>query len=206
MRETTSNFYSNLRGEKISVENECKTCGKQFSYETFKNKKQLKLFCSRSCANSRKISFTEEVRSKISKSVSKTMKEKWERGEMQTNSFFSSKEEKRILEHLKAKFPLDEWTSGGALKISNELVSRDVYSNKLKICIEYDGVWHFRDIHGQLSSKQKKDFLLNEWCSENDWKIIRISESWWHENDKKLELIDLLINMESNRVFMGSEY
>ena len=134
------------------------------------------------------------------------MKEKWEKGEMQLNSRFSSKEERRILDHLKAKFPLDEWTTGGALKLSNELIARDIYSSKLKICIEYDGVWHFRDIHGQLSSKQKKDLLLNEWCLKNDWKIVRISESWWHENDKKLELIESLIDSEGSQIFMGSEY
>ena len=43
MRETTLSFYSKLRGEKISVEKNCKKCDKYFSYETFKNKPIEKL-------------------------------------------------------------------------------------------------------------------------------------------------------------------
>lgn len=206
MRETTLNFYSKQRGPKISVERTCETCGNSFFYETFENKIDVKKFCGRSCANSRKISFTKEVKLKISRSVSKTMKAKWEKGELTVNKKFSSKDERLILEYLKDKFPTHEWTSGGTIKISDELISRDMYSNKLKICIEYDGVWHFRDIHGQLTTKQKKDTLLNTWCLENGWKIIRISESWWKENSRNFDLIDSLITSDSTSIFMGSEY
>lgn len=199
-------YFSNKKGKKILIEKQCKTCSKKFTYETFENKVIEKKYCSRSCANSRKIIFTSEMKSKISRSVSATMKEKWEKGEMKVNDKFSSKEERRILGYLKNKFPSDEWTSGGGLKISDEIISRDAYSNKLKICIEYDGIWHFKDIHGQLSLKKLKDFLLNEWCKNNGWKIIRISESWWIENDKNLEILETLMKLNSTEVFMGKEY
>ena len=75
----------------------------------------------------------------------------------------------------------------------------------MKICIEYDGVWHFKDIHGQLELKQKKDRLLNEWCEKNEWRIIRISESYWHENKKNFHLIEDALNL-SDSIFLGKEY
>jgi hypothetical protein len=123
-----------------------------------------------------------------------------------SNIKFSSKEERRILAYLKEKYPGDEWTSGGTLKIDESLISRDMYSQKLKICFEYDGVWHFKDIYGQLDKKKHKDHLLNKWCEFNNWKIIRISETWWHENEKDLSLIDNLIVSSGLIVFKGNEY
>jgi hypothetical protein len=51
-----------------------------------------------------------------------------------------------------------------------------MYSDKLKICFEYDGIWHFKDIHGQLERKQYKDKLLKKWCKVNNYKLIRLDE------------------------------
>jgi hypothetical protein len=206
MSKSITNFYKEVNGEKIVLETACEKCLKLFSYETKSLKPRNKRFCSRSCANSRKLSFTEDVKKRISESVSKTIKKKWENGEMKISKNFSSKEERKILEYLKDKYNEDNWTSGGGLKISDETISRDIYSINKKICIEYDGIWHFKDIHGQLETKKKKDQLLNDWCMENGWKIIRISETWWHESGKNLSSIDEFIFSESCKIFKGKEY
>jgi hypothetical protein len=75
---------------------------------------------------------------------------------LENNRRFTSKNEVIIRDYFIDKFPGDEWTYGGSLKVQDELIIRDLYSPKLKICFEYDGVWHFRDIKGQLAKKTEK--------------------------------------------------
>ena len=71
------------------------------------------------------------------------------------------------------------------------ILSRDLYSNKLKISIEYDGIWHFENINGQLLNKQKKDMALEDWTILNGWRLIRIKEDLY-KIDKKLWLDRLI--------------
>ena len=84
-------------------------------------------------------------------------------------------------------------------------MSRDLYSKKLKVCIEYDGIWHFKDIHGQLESKRIKDVALKDWCKEHSYKLIRIDEDWFSIN--KLDEIESL-TYESNEqlILLGERY
>jgi hypothetical protein len=158
-------------------------CSNQNCLNTFEIKYRskkgplLKNFCSRSCANSR------GKRSEdFKKTVSSKIKQKWQSGsydhiDCSTNKIFSSKTERSILMHFKKTYPNDEWTSGGNIKHNGVSLVRDMYSAKLKICFEYDGVWHFKDIHGQLKDKQTKDAALEDWCKQNDYRLIRIEES-----------------------------
>ena len=105
---------------------------------------------------------------------------------------FYVKIEIRKYEFVFNKFPDDSWTYGGGLKYKNEKITRDLYSNKLKVCFEYDGVWHFKDIHGQLEKKQYKDKLLEEWCIENNYRLIRLKDEVYLKNKSKV--LDLLID------------
>jgi very-short-patch-repair endonuclease len=44
------------------------------------------------------------------------------------------------------------------------------------LIIEYDGIYHFKNIYGNLLQVQQKDNQLEKWCKENKWKLIRINE------------------------------
>ncbi len=116
---------------------------------------------------------------------------------------FSSKNERAIIKYFKENFPNDEWTSGGMIIQDGVRISRDMYSNKLKVCFEYDGIWHFKDIHDQLESKQHKDQLLEEWCLENDYRLIRVDELVY-ENEN--QIVDLVYNNKEQIIKIGKRY
>ena len=61
-------------------------------------------------------------------------------------------------------------------------ISRDLYSNITRTCIEYDGVWHFIDIAGQLEDKLAKDQALESWCQQNGYRLIRIEDEVYKED------------------------
>jgi hypothetical protein len=152
----------------------CKSCGVNF----YSNYNQ---FCSQTCSATH--NNTGRVHSVESKQKrSEAAKIKWLEGayshiDFSLSPYFTSKPEKEILNFFKATYPEDRWTSGGGLKLADGVyLSRDMYSDKLKICFEYDGIWHFKDIHGQLERKQYKDKLLTKWCIENNYKLIRLDE------------------------------
>lgn len=108
------------------------------------------------------------------------------------NKRFTSKGEEEIKKYLKEVYKDDEWTSGGGFKYEDTILTRDMYSNKLKIIVEYDGIWHFKDIHGQLEKKIYKDNLLEKWTIENNWRLIRIKDEIY-QKDKKTWM-NILIN------------
>ena len=102
-----------------------------------------------------------------------------------TSTKFSSKNEREIVKYFKEHFNNDEWKSGGVIYHTGLGISRDLYSDKLKVCIEYDGIWHFKNIHNQLKYKQMKDSLLEDWCIQNNYYLIRISEDVFNSNKEK---------------------
>ena len=116
---------------------------------------------------------------------------------------FSSKNERLIVEHFKQAFPEDEWTSGGNIKYEGTRLSRDMFSKKLKVCFEYDGDWHFIDIKGQLKDKQHKDVMLEKWCLENDYRLIRIDEKKFL-NCKQIE--KLIYEKTDQVIKIGNRY
>ena len=201
-------------GKIIKKEFICEKCNKIF----YVNEREFKIkehkFCSRHCANSHILS--DETKNKISNSVSKSIKEKYLTDNIyreriiKNNSeskYFTSKNERLIRDYFINNFKNDGWTFGGPVKYNNEIITRDLYSNKLKICIEYDGIWHFKNIHDQLKRKQYKDWCLEQWCIKNDYRLIRISEEWFINNNKNIELIiNLIYNNTQKIIKLGNEY
>lgn len=61
-------------------------------------------------------------------------------------------------------------------KFEGVLLNPDLWSKKLKVVIDYDGIWHFENIHNQLEEKQRKDRILKKFCEENNYRLIRIDE------------------------------
>jgi hypothetical protein len=159
-----------------------KNCNNIIHIKYRENKRKNKYFCSLKCSQSHKHSELSK------KKQSDAIKKAWKNGIYNTDSFrekqsknikFSSKKEREIVNYFKTNYPNDEWKSGGGLYYRGEEISRDLYSNKLKICFEYDGIWHFKNIHNQLDKKQRKDKLLEEWCIENKYRLIRIDENFF---------------------------
>lgn len=186
---------------------ECQKCGNPVEKKYREGKDPKNIFCSISCANSRK--YSESTRSKVSKKII----EKWKEGVYDESQMyilsrckiFSSKGERELLSILKEKMPEYKWASGGGIKVDGHLISRDMYSDINKICIEYDGIWHFKDICGQLEKKRFKDELLNEWCRKNQYRILRISDDFYRNN--RVEVIDYIIKfLDSGVQYMELYY
>jgi hypothetical protein len=193
-------------GKWVDEKVKCHKCENMVDVRYREDKKKDKYFCSVSCANTR--SHSDETKKKISESISK----RWEEGvfdettaknHLKQSRLFSSKNERMILKHFKGKYQNDNWTSGGGLKCEGKRISRDMYSNKLKVCFEYDGVWHFKDINGQLEKKQLKDKLLEKWCVENGYRLIRVDEISFNGVE---QIEDLIYKCNDNITKVGERY
>lgn len=181
--------YLKINGLKKEFNVNCYRCKKDFIVIESENKfpKKEKYFCSISCANSgrKRIKYTHS--DEFIEKTRERMKKLWQdptyvKNHMIANKVFSSKGERELINYFKNNFIEDNWTFGGAIKFNNTTITRDLYSNKLKVCIEYDGIWHFKDIHGQLEEKQYKDKCLEEWVIENNWKLVRIKDELYRKN------------------------
>jgi len=185
----------------------CFHCGAKIKIKYRFGKKKEKYFCSRSCSNSRNMKdlFSDDVKKKISDKIKDLWQEQSfvEKVNLGKNIRFTSKREVEIRDYFIKNFPNDEWTFGGNLKLEDISCSRDLYSNKLKICFEYDGIWHFKDIHGQLERKKRKDILLEDWCSKNKYKLVRVDS----EENLSLEDIEKLIYRDKRKTIkIGKRY
>jgi len=180
----------------------CKTCNKQL----FAKKK----FCNNSCAakftNTTRTVDRSYITDSWKENISNKNKQNWKEGKLTYSQkrLFSSKIEREIVAHFKKKFPRDKWKSGGRLALNDtENLSRDLWSDKLKICFEYDGIWHFKDIYGQLNKKQIKDNLFELWCINNNYRLIRVDEDSY-KNIQQIE--DLIYNNYNNIIKIGDRY
>ncbi len=173
--------------EDSEVEIPCKECGKLFKTIKQKNKNTgeerfLRNYCSDSCSHKQG-----------SKSVDYSKVSEWAKNHkvgflsieyLMTHDGVSSqknmsKRELEIVNYFKTNFPNDEWKQGlilGGKKFEGVLLNPDLWSKKLKVIIEYDGIWHFENIHNQLEEKQRKDRILKKFCEENNYRLIRIDE------------------------------
>jgi hypothetical protein len=176
-------------GDWITETTECYHCKNSLEIKYRPGKRKEKNFCNIACSCGHAGTFsgwTDELRN----SVSLKIKQLWKDGYYENtsannhirNKRFSSKGERLMLSELKNKFPQYSWKSGGRLKHKDVSLTRDAYSNELKICIEYDGIWHFKDIYGQLANKQLKDELLKDWCIENGYRLIRVEDGHYNIN------------------------
>ncbi len=196
--------YDKKQGEIVTEEVCCERCSKKFEVSFRKSKRKEKYYCSRSCANSRGPRTYE-----FKKTLSEKIKNMWNDGHYDSidytsiNKKFSSKKEREIVHFFKEKYADDEWKSGGGLRFMNCSISRDLYSDKLKVCFEYDGIWHFKNIHGQLEKKQEKDELLEKWCIQKQYRLIRIEDGYF----ESMEQLEKMIYEQSDSVIkVGPSY
>jgi hypothetical protein len=204
---TISEAKTKLKGELLFEERSCQKCATIFvvSYYSGLKRKPVNTHCSRKCANSR-IQTT-----KMNESRSKSAKALWKTGhydlvqesKLKRNKTFSSKTERAILEHFKTTYPDSGWTSGGSLKVEDSRISRDMYSDKLKVCFEYDGIWHFKDIHNQLDHKKLVDSRLEQWCILNKYRLVRIDEDAYTGFS---QVEELLYNRSEDILKVGNRY
>lgn len=196
-------LYGKWIKETVKCSNE--KCNNNIHIKYREGKKKIKYFCSRSCANYRgstKKYFTKEIRNNLSNIV----KNAWVRGDYDhtlDDKRFSSKREREIRTYFKEKYPEYEWKSNRLKNYKNEILTCDLYSHKLKICFEYDGVWHFKNICNQLKDKQHKDKLLENWCLENNYRLIRIDEN---ENLSFQEIEKLFFENNTPIIKIGKRY
>lgn len=179
----------------------CKYCNNPLPYDKRKSK-----FCNRSCSshyNGQHMSH--ETKERISKSVIQFRIEhpeianKWSSSHI-TNKHFNSKGEKELLNTIQNQFPQFNFTCGSLRKIAERTYkSLDIYSNELKLIIEFDGIYHFKNIYNNLDQVQLKDKLLEEWCITNNWKIIRVNEITYINQKEKLllTLFEMITNYQS---------
>lgn len=205
----------------INVEIKCPVCNKNFftkqkialstglpilfskkSSTSYKNN-----FCCRGCANKQRLRFnwSVEAREKQSKIVSKM----WESDQYvykqatSNRQIFSSKKEREIVSYFIENFQEDEWTFGSIGKFKGKGLSPDMWSRKLKIIFEYDGIWHFKDIHGQLENKKLKDRLTEEFAIENGYRLVRVEDL----KESTIELVyDLIYNHKESIIKFGNSY
>lgn len=124
----------------------------------------------------------------MSKSASKALKLLWRTEEyskkmLSKTKRWTSKWEDEIKKEFFKEFPNDNWTYGGLFYTNKQTITCDLYSRKLNVAIEFDGIWHFKDINGQLKHKQEIDKKLEKWCIKNNWKLIRIKNEIY-DSDK----------------------
>jgi hypothetical protein len=179
-------------------------CSNETEIQYREGKKKDKYYCSRSCSNSRG-----PMDEKTKRTISEKVKDQWKIGKFdnidKTSQYkmFSSKKEREIVKYFKENYPNDIWKSGGLLRSGDSRISRDLYSDILKICIEYDGIWHFKDIKGQLEKKKRIDLELERWCRENGYRLIRIQEQFFISME---HLSDLVYNNKEKIIKIGNLY
>lgn len=194
-------------GKYIHEKVACNKCDAPVDIKYRPGKRKNKYYCSRSCANSRGPRSVE-----MRRKLSENMVALWANGHYTETSaknhlkqrrMFSSKTERDIVAYFRQNYKQHGWTCGGGLYVDDVQISRDLYSDKLKVCIEYDGIWHFKDIHGQLEKKQHKDQLLEDWCKNNGYRLIRIDEAAYTGVQ---QIVDLVYNRSDMLIKIGSRY
>ena len=182
-------------------------CGNNVEITFREGNKRQQYHCSRSCANIGRVrSESQQILHKnrfndSTDSYGEVFKTQC--GNINHKKIFSSKNERVIVKHFKLNFPDSEWKSGGQLIIDDLRIVRDLWSDKLKICFEYDGIWHFKDIFNQLESKRIKDTALEDWCLANSYRLIRVDEDFYVNIQ---QIIDLIYNKTDPIIKIGDKY
>ena len=164
-------------------------------------------FCCRSCANKRihSKSTIDKIRKYSKNNPSGFASVEWRLNNPDFSlNRKSSKREVEIVNLLKSNFPDDNWQQGYINNgvVDNHLLHPDIHSDVLKIVVEYDGIWHFKDICGQLERRQATDKLLMNWCETNGYKLVRIDEQL---NLSDIEILDFIYNSTNKIEFCGSD-
>ena len=202
----------------------CNKCGTAFEVRQREHSfpKKEKYFCSRSCANSRSNlsqSWTQQKKEKIWTQQKKEKarvhsKKLWQNEQYAkrclSNKFFTSKGQRLIRDYIISNHPDDEWTWGILnAKYKDTFFHPDMFSHKLKIVFQYDGEGHFKDIYKDrdFQKGKLKQALLQQWCMQNGYKLLRISESWFHSIGKDVSIVqNILYSLENPVTKLGAEY
>lgn len=195
----------------------CNKCGTEFEVRQREHlfPKKEKYFCSRSCANSRSNlsqSWTQQKKEKAKVQARVNMKKLWQNEQYAKRclSIFTSKGQRLIRDTIIQKHSNDNWTWGSLNKKYKELVFHpDMFSHKLKIVFQYDGIYHFKTIYRNqdLQKSKLKQKVLQQWCIQNGYKLLRISESWFHSIGKDVSIVqNILYSLENPVTKLGAEY
>lgn len=110
--------------------------------------------------------------------------------------YFSSKGERELTEVIKNRLPQYHWQTGGSHNIGNNVRKAfDVYCKDIKLIVEYDGAYHWKNIYGNLPIVQMKDRQMETFCINNGWKLIRVNERTYQ---KMPQIVETIINMILN--------
>lgn len=86
----------------------------------------------------------------------------------------------------------------------------DIADSKMRVYIEFDGPYHFKNINGTLEEIQSSDKLLDEHITRHGWTLIRVSYDQW--NGKKFDdaclkqFFEVLKNPKPGVVKIGKAY
>lgn len=66
--------------------------------------------------------------------------------------------------------------------------------------LELDGIYHYKNIYGQLDGQQRRDRIKNQWCKENGITLVRIPYSRYSEAPAiiKAELEGLVLTAQNS--------
>ena len=190
----------------------CQKCGTEFEVRQREHSfpKKEKYFCSRSCANSRSNLSQSWTQQKKEKARKLWQNEQYANRQLNRDKFFTSKGQRLIRDTIVQKHSNDNWTWGSLNKKYKELVFHpDMFSHKLKLVFQYDGIYHFKTIYRNqdLQKSKLKQKVLQQWCSENGYKLLRISESWFHSIGKDVSIVqNILYSLENPVTKLGAEY
>jgi hypothetical protein len=182
----------------------CPECGKEFMSHYMK-KGRWKKYCSVTCANKQGSKYVDYKKFSDYQKEHGTWKKNFIKNGL-GNRKNHSKRELEIVSYFKKNFPNDEWKQGlidGGRKHDGCLINPDLWSKKLKIIIEYDGDWHFKDINNQLEHKQKVDKATMKFCEENGYRIIRIDEKEKVSNE---QIVESVYQKQDSKILFGDRY
>ena len=184
--DATIQKLSKERSERIRFQQICPECKKAF--EVIATKTQVEHgkyqhYCSKFCANKQGSKYVDYSKVSIWQKEHPTgcFSTEWKLARLDSNVSKKnhSKRKLEIVSYFKFKFPDDEWKQGlidGGHRHNGILLCPGLWSKKIGVVIEYDGIWHFKNIHNQLEHKHKTDKELMQLCRDNNLHIIRIDE------------------------------
>lgn len=111
----------------------------------------------------------------------------------QCYNYNSSWDEKVIRRFFQLKYPNDNWNCKQIKKKElkenynyNHFIQPDMRSDIKRVVFEYDGPWHFKQIGSKkfhnLKKVQKRDKILEQYCKDNNIRLIRIDTKIFNEN------------------------
>lgn len=212
-KETQQKISESNTKDKTSNEMTCPECGNKFTVygtERWLNSRKCPRYCSSYCRHkqgSKKVDY-EKLSDWVKKHPVGCCSDEWR---LAHQDFVikqnHSKRELEIVDYFKTNFPDDDWKVGfidGSRKHDGVLLNPDLWSKKLKVVIEYDGDWHWKNIHNQLEHKQHVDKVTTEWCAKNGYRLIRIDENLKINNQ---QISDVIYNSDKNvELFESDKY